>query len=385
MTERRPVAVPLALLLAVALVGGACVPEPAGRTDPPANPSASAAVATPIPTPTGPTPSPSFVRPTPLPSPTFFVYLVQSGDTLSSIARRFSTTAFSVAAWNRTTHPSLDPDSEGYDPDRIQVGWALRLIPGRIVDEEDLLEPTPSPAPSSAATSSPTNPSPAPSSGAGTPPPVARAATVVRHGPRSTPTVALTFDMGGRLDPALDIVAWLVDHDVDATIFPTGKTGTQTIQGRAVLDEVARHRDRFDLGNHSWSHPDFRDLDDAAMRTQLEQTDAAVVAAIAMDTKPWFRPPFGGIDDQIPAVVGSAGWSYVVLWDIDTIDWRPETDGGPTTSDIVAKVVDRAEGGSIVLMHLGGFNTLQALPGILTGLEAKGLRPVTLSEMFGEG
>ena len=386
MAERRRRPVPLALLVALVVIAGACVPEPAGRTQSPPGPFASTAAATPVRSaaPTGPTPSPSFVRPTPLPSPSFFVYVVRSGDTLSSIARRFSTTAFSVAAWNRTTHPSLDPDSEGYDPDRIQVGWALRLIPGKIVDEEDLLEPTPSPVPSGAATSSPTTPSPAASSGAATPPPVARAAKVVRHGPRSTPTVALTFDMGGRLDPALDIVAWLVDHDVDATIFPTGKTGTQTAQGRAVLDEVARHRDRFDLGNHSWSHPDFRDLDDAAMRTQLEQTDAAIVAAIAVDTKPWFRPPFGGLDDQVPAVVGSAGWSYVVLWDIDTIDWRPEADDGPTTQDIVDKVVERAEGGSIVLMHLGGFNTLDALPGILAGLEAKGLRPVTLSEMFGE-
>ena len=59
----------------------------------------------------------------------------------------------------------------------------------------------------------------------------------------------------------------------------------------------------------------------------------AIVAAINVDTKPWFRPPFGGIDDQIPAVVGSAGWSYVVLWDIDTIDWRPESDGGPTADE----------------------------------------------------
>jgi hypothetical protein len=71
------------------------------------------------------------------------------------------------------------------------------------------------------------------------------------------------------------------------------------------------------------------------------------------------------------------------MWDIDTIDWRPEDDGGPTAQAIVDKVVERATGGSIVLMHLGGFNTLQALPGIVAGLRAKGLEPVTLGEMFG--
>lgn len=373
-----------ALGLAAVLVVGACVPEPDGGSAPPSGAGPSAAVATPstTPVPTGPSASPSFIRPTPLPSPTFFVYLVRAGDTLSSIGRRFSTNAFSLAVWNRDAYPSLDPDSAGYAPDRIQVGWQLRLIPGKLVDEEELLRPTPSPG--AGATASPGSPSPSPSAaGAATPPPVSRAATVVRHGSRSTPTVALTFDMGGRLDPALDIIGWLIEHDVPATVFPTGRTVAETTDGRAVMELVASHRERFDVGNHSWSHPDFRDLDADAMRSQLEQTQTALLATVNVDTRPWFRPPYGGLDDQIPAVVGAAGWTSVVLWDIDTIDWRPESDGGPSAAAIVAKVLDRAEGGSIVLMHLGGYRTLEALPGIVDGLRERGLRPVTLSELLG--
>jgi peptidoglycan/xylan/chitin deacetylase (PgdA/CDA1 family) len=72
----------------------------------------------------------------------------------------------------------------------------------------------------------------------------------------------------------------------------------------------------------------------------------------------------------------------MVMWDIDTIDWRPESDGGPTAAQMTSKVVTRAEGGSIVLMHLGGWNTLDALPGIVDGIAAKGLTPVTLDEML---
>jgi hypothetical protein len=34
--------------------------------------------------------------------------------------------------------------------------------------------------------------------------------------------------------------------------------------------------------------------------------------------------------------------------------------------------------------HLGGYNTLDALPGIMSGLRAKGLQPVTLGEMLGD-
>lgn len=364
---------PLACLLAICVLASACLPA--------AEPPSPAPTASPAPS--GPTPQPSFVRPTPLPSPTFFVYVVRSGDSLSSIARSYSTTPFSLAVWNRDTYPSLDPESEGYDPNRIVVGWMLRLIPDAEVNEEDLLEPTPAPSPSGGPASPGATTSPVTAPPASPAPSIGGASVVVRHGDRSVRTVALTFDMGGRLDPALEILDWLIANDVPATIFPTGRTATQTSEGQAVMEVIGTNRARFDLGNHSWSHPDFRDLDATAIRDQLDRTEAAIVAAINVSTRPWFRPPFGGLDDQIPAIVGAAGYGYTVMWDIDTIDWRPEADGGPTAQQIVDKVVGGADAGSIVLMHLGGFNTLEALPGIVAGLRAKGLTPVTLGTMFG--
>ena len=90
-----------------------------------------------------PTPPPSFVRPTPTPLPTFLVYIVRPGDTLTSIAREHGTTARSIAFWNRQRYPSLDPDSPRYAPNRIEVGWELLLVPDVELDE-DLPEPSPS-------------------------------------------------------------------------------------------------------------------------------------------------------------------------------------------------------------------------------------------------
>ncbi len=116
----------------------ACVPDPTNR------PTTSAAVGgptpspTPIPTPAGPTPSPSYVRPTPRPSPTFLVYRVEAGDTLVAIARQYGTSGRSIAYWNRLRYPSLDPDSAGYRPNRLVIGWTLDLIPNHEVDPEDL-------------------------------------------------------------------------------------------------------------------------------------------------------------------------------------------------------------------------------------------------------
>jgi len=73
------------------------------------------------------------------------------------------------------------------------------------------------------------------------------------------------------------------------------------------------------------------------------------------------------------------------MWDIDTIDWKPIADGGPTAGAIVGKVVDNAATGSIVLMHLGGYNTFDALPAMVSRLRAGGLQPSTISALLRAG
>jgi hypothetical protein len=117
-------------------------PSGSAGSRPPASPTGS-------PRPSGPTPVPSFVPPTPTPGPTYFTYIVVSGDSLNSIARRFNTKARSIAYWNRAAYPSLDPESDDYSPNRIELGWALVLIPGSIVDEGALPSLIPIPIPAS--------------------------------------------------------------------------------------------------------------------------------------------------------------------------------------------------------------------------------------------
>jgi peptidoglycan/xylan/chitin deacetylase (PgdA/CDA1 family) len=369
------------LAMAGGLIGGPHPgPGPSGIAVSSATPAATA------------TSLPTLGYPTPSPEPTFASYLVQSGDSLSSIARAFATTARSIAWWNRGTYPSLDPESAGYQPNSIRPGWVLAVLPHATVDEENPPSPSPGPGTSPDPSGQPTT-GPGPTSSPRptgtpkpTPTPTASAivpANVISHGSRTTGKIALTLDMGGRLTPAVAIMTWLVDHGVHATIFPTGVAGSTTTQGKAALAIIKAHPELFDVGNHSWDHPDFRTLTTAQMVQGVTSTEAAIAPLTGQTTKPWFRPPFGGWNAAVQLGVATAGWRHLVMWDVDTIDWKPESDGGPTTADIVAKITAKAQSGSIVLMHLGGYNTLDALPGILAAIQAKGLQPVTLGEMFG--
>jgi peptidoglycan-N-acetylglucosamine deacetylase len=197
----------------------------------------------------------------------------------------------------------------------------------------------------------------------------------------------LTFDMGGRVGDALAIVDWLVDHEVHASIFMTGAMADNrnTDAGRTVLSIVDAHPELFTLGNHSYTHTDFRDLTAADMRDELRRAEVAIGKYCTQGLRPFFRPPNGGYDRAVLAAVGSAGYRYTVTWDVDTIDWRPIDNDppGPTADQIVSKVVDRSQSGSIVLMHLGGYETFEALPRVVSGLRAAGFELVTLEELLG--
>jgi peptidoglycan/xylan/chitin deacetylase (PgdA/CDA1 family) len=197
----------------------------------------------------------------------------------------------------------------------------------------------------------------------------------------------LTFDMGGRVGDAREIVAWLIDHQVPASIFMTGAMAdnVNTDAGRDVLGAIDAHPALLTLGNHSYHHPDFRTLSSAAIKDELARTEAAIAPWCSQDPRPFFRPPYGGQDPDVLAAVGAAGYGDTVTWDIDTIDWRPVANDppGPTADQIVAKVLGRAQGGSIVLMHLGGYETVDALPRIVDGLRGAGFDLVTLDDLLG--
>ena len=96
--------------------------------------------------------------------------------------------------------------------------------------------------------------------------------------------------------------------------------------------------------------------------SRRHRTESAAVLATAV------RIDQRGVLDA----AASAGYTKTFLWDIDTIDWKPIGDGGPTAAQIAAKVIDNAVNGSNVLFHLGGYETLDALRLIVPGLRDRG-------------
>ena len=370
----------LAVTVLLAACGGA---DPSGTPTPSDTPPVGSASPS-TPSTESPSAAPSTGAPSATPSSVAGTeYTVKPGDGLAAIARAFGTTVAQLQAWNAERYPSITTN-----PNVIEPGWIL-VVSG---DPGVTPLPTPSPAP---ATPRPTQP---PTGGYGCTAGnrvAAGSAQVFRTIPNAGPGVALTFDMGGRMDPAVDIMNFLVAHEVCATIFATGVM-SETPQGEQVMAIIRAHPELFEIANHTMYHCDLArggggspstapctGAFDAA-RIQREMTDAEAVlrAGTGQDPQPYWRPPYGSISDAVLAAVASAGYTKTFLWDIDTIDWKPVADGGPTAQQIASKVVANSVNGSNVLFHLGGYETLDALEFIVPALRDRGFVLTSLSDLL---
>jgi peptidoglycan-N-acetylglucosamine deacetylase len=332
--------------------GGTFSPAPSGSDDPSVAPSLD--------------PSPSAVVGT--------TYTVAPGDSLSAIARAYGTTAAQLQAWNGGTYPSLVTD-----PGVIEPGWVL-IVSG---DPGVTPLPTPTPPPPSGSGCTANN-----RVAAGSP-------QTFRTIPGAGAGVALTFDMGGRMDPAVDIMNFLVEHEVCATIFATGVM-SETDQGLQVMAMIKANPHLFEIANHTMYHCDLErggggspttapctgSFDANRIRQEMTDAEAILRAGTGQSPVPYWRPPYGSVSQAVIDAVASAGYTKTFLWDIDTVDWKPISQGGPTAAQIAAKVINNSVDGSNVLFHLGGYETLESLRLIVPGLRDRGFTLTSLSDLL---
>jgi peptidoglycan/xylan/chitin deacetylase (PgdA/CDA1 family) len=187
--------------------------------------------------------------------------------------------------------------------------------------------------------------------------------------------VALTFDDGPTPYTTPPILDYLEKNHIPATFFVEG------LYARVWPYLVQREwNDGFAIGMHSWDHPVLTILPDGQMPHQFGDSLNSIHAAIGKDACIWFwRPPYGSYDPRILGVAESYGLT-TIMWDDDSVDYsRPGPD------HIAATVLSEAHPGAVILMHDGPARreqTLAALPIILAGLKARGLKPVTLPQLL---
>jgi peptidoglycan/xylan/chitin deacetylase (PgdA/CDA1 family) len=167
--------------------------------------------------------------------------------------------------------------------------------------------------------------------------------------------ITLTFDDCG--NPPVQVVRILDvlrDYDVKAVFFTTG-----VCVGRypEVFDRVVAE-DHL-IGNHTYSHRDLTKL-------PLEDVRSEIANGPPQAQGGFWRPPYAAHNPQIDAIAVELGYT-LMMWNIDSSDWR-----GSSAEEITSTVLAGARPGAIVLMHVEGAHTSEALPGIIDGLRQRG-------------
>ncbi|MBZ5200576.1 LysM peptidoglycan-binding domain-containing protein [Planomicrobium chinense] len=196
----------------------------------------------------------------------------------------------------------------------------------------------------------------------------------VTKGATTSKVIALTFDDGSDGTNINKILQTLSANKVKATFFLTGSGAKNHPQ--SIKNITAQGHQ---IGNHSYSHPDFTKLTAAQMKSELDKTESTIKGITGKSTKPIFRAPFGASNAKVLAAVGNAGYTHTIQWNIDTLDWK-----GVSSTAITNKVLGNVVPGSIVLMHTGAgaSGTPGALQGMITKLKAKGYTFVTVSQLL---
>jgi peptidoglycan/xylan/chitin deacetylase (PgdA/CDA1 family) len=194
----------------------------------------------------------------------------------------------------------------------------------------------------------------------------------ISTGPRSSPRVALTFHGQGDPKIAHALLTEAEHAQARVTVLAVGSWLDQyPAMATRVLD--GGH----ELGNHTQNHRAISSMTADQAYTEIARC-AARLRQLTGSQGRWFRP--SQTKDCTPTVIAQArraGYSHCLSYDLDSLDY---TDPGATA--VATTVLDAVGPGSVVSLHFGHTGTIAALTAILDGLQQRGLRAVTSSELL---
>jgi len=210
--------------------------------------------------------------------------------------------------------------------------------------------------------------------------------------------VALTFDLcelatrSSGYDAA--IIAYLRANDIPATFFAGGKwLRSHRERGLQLMADQ-----RFELGNHAWTHGNFGIMDMQNMREQILWTQAYYedmreelltrarqkgihAETLVAPSLRLFRMPYGRCSPTALRLLNSLGLR-VIQWDVSG-----ESVGDNSLPGIARNVADKVRPGSILLFHANAVpkGSAALLAGVVPLLQQRGFRFVKVGELLDLG
>ena len=189
-------------------------------------------------------------------------------------------------------------------------------------------------------------------------------------GDTSRRQMALTYDAGTAAIQG-GLLNTLRDEQVYCNFYITGSVAqTQPALVKRIADEGHL------VGNHSVDHPQFPFITDTAIEWQLETTDEILYAITGHRTRPWFRAPYGALNNHVLDQLALNGYGSA-FWTVDCGD----ASWGADRYEQIACITGGAAPGALALSHCTVGETAAAAPTIIYNLRQMGYDLVTVPEL----
>jgi len=184
--------------------------------------------------------------------------------------------------------------------------------------------------------------------------------------------IHLGFDVEGSPAHLGELLDVLDRHGVKTTMFILGGWA-ETYPG--WVQELARRG--HELGNHTYSHSNLKQMTADEVLSELQDTETAVFQLTGQSTKPWLRPPFGSRSDISVQTAFDNGWT-TVTWTGSTDDWREDWD-----EDAMCRTLRlTAFPGAILYSHTFRAEVPEAVERFILEMQSRGFTFVPLSVMM---
>ncbi|EOD00630.1 polysaccharide deacetylase family protein [Caldisalinibacter kiritimatiensis] len=179
---------------------------------------------------------------------------------------------------------------------------------------------------------------------------------------------ACNVDWGNEYIPAM--LQTFRNNDIKITFFVTGRWA-EKYQG--LLKNI--HKEGHEIGNHGYKHRDYSKLGYEENKKEITRAHNIIMKVTGEKPK-YFAPPAGAFNDFTIKAANDLDYD-VIMWSIDTIDWRKDS----KKEKIIQRVISKTHNSAIVLMHPKQ-ETIKALPELINSLEKQGYKIGKVSDII---
>ena len=187
--------------------------------------------------------------------------------------------------------------------------------------------------------------------------------------------IAWTVDDGMSPDGIKDYLDFMQEHELRMTFFITSEY-PGWISNRAQVQELV-DSGNLQLANHTHFHPSLKESSNGQIAEELTRCEKFIEDTFGIQTKPYFRPPYGHINSRVESVASELGYTSPIMWN-GTLG-----DSARQRRNSIVQLGDKyIQDGAILIDHFNARTPKPIFDQLLKLLEQRKLQTVTLDDVY---